>query len=111
MPELVWEGSHAADYVDRAIAMGNALKRELSDAIELTQPQGGLFFWVTRTGAGGKIKNGGGVCEEGDEAGRGVCARGAVFFGWPEVSIFRLSFATADIAKIKEGVGRLGKAL
>src|SRR5512140_2878596 len=32
-------------YGQRAIAMGHALKRELGDAVEFTQPQGGLFFW------------------------------------------------------------------
>jgi DNA-binding transcriptional MocR family regulator len=29
----------------------------------------------------------------------------------PGVRTFRLSFATADVAKIEEGLGRLGKAL
>ena len=28
-----------------------------------------------------------------------------------DVSTFRLSFATADVGKIEEGVGRLGKAV
>ncbi|WP_299763268.1 PLP-dependent aminotransferase family protein, partial [Ramlibacter sp.] len=41
-------------YGERARAMGSALKRELGDAIEFTQPAGGLFFWARLTGAGGK---------------------------------------------------------
>ena len=44
-------------YGERATAMGDALKRELGDAIEFTQPQGGLFFWARLTGAGGKISD------------------------------------------------------
>ena len=31
---------------ERARAMGAALTRELGDAVEFTQPQGGLFFWA-----------------------------------------------------------------
>ena len=65
-------------YGERAQAMGEALKRELGDAIEFTQPQGGLFFWARLTGAGGKIEGCRRVREAGDRAGRGVCAGGAV---------------------------------
>ena len=42
-------------YAERAYAMGAALKRELGDAIEFVQPQGGLFFWARLTGRGGKL--------------------------------------------------------
>ncbi len=36
---------------------------------------------------------------------------GAPFYAEkPDVSTFRLSFATADVGKIEEGVGRLGEA-
>ena len=38
--------------------------------------------------------------------------QGAPFYaGKPDVATFRLSFATADLGKIEEGVGRLGRAL
>ncbi|MHB1248934.1 MAG: aminotransferase-like domain-containing protein, partial [Polaromonas sp.] len=46
-------------YGERAVAMGAALKRELGDAVEFTQPQGGLFFWARLTGAGGKTRDAG----------------------------------------------------
>ena len=37
---------------------------------------------------------------------------GAPFYAKdPDVSTFRLSFASADVGKIEEGVGRLGRAL
>src|SRR4030095_376924 len=42
-------------YAERAAAMGEALSRELGDAIAFTQPGGGLFFWARLTGANGKI--------------------------------------------------------
>lgn len=35
----------------------------------------------------------------------------AFYAGKPEVSTSRLSFATADVGKIEEGVARLGKAI
>ncbi|MES3003131.1 MAG: PLP-dependent aminotransferase family protein, partial [Pseudomonadota bacterium] len=44
-------------YAERAQAMGAALKKELGDAIEFTQPGGGLFFWARLTGKGGKVKD------------------------------------------------------
>jgi 2-aminoadipate transaminase len=98
-------------YGERAIAMGNALKRELGDAIEFTQPQGGLFFWARLTGAGGKTKDAGEFAKKAIEQGVAFVPGAPFFADAPDVSTFRLSFATADVAKIEEGVGRLGKAL
>ena len=46
-------------YGERAKVMGESLKRELSDAIEFTRPQVGLFFRARLTGAGGKIADAG----------------------------------------------------
>ena len=40
-------------YAERAHTMAVALKRELGDAIEFTEPKGGLFFWARLTGKGG----------------------------------------------------------
>ncbi|RYX92604.1 MAG: PLP-dependent aminotransferase family protein, partial [Comamonadaceae bacterium] len=44
-------------YGERAKAMGDALQKELGDAVSYTQPQGGLFFWARLTGAGGKLSD------------------------------------------------------
>jgi 2-aminoadipate transaminase len=98
-------------YGERATAMGNALKRELGDAIEYTQPQGGLFFWARLTGANGKTKDAGEFAKKAIEQ-LVAFVPGAPFYAAnPDLATLRLSFATADVAKIEEGVGRLGKAL
>ncbi|MDO8718761.1 MAG: PLP-dependent aminotransferase family protein [Polaromonas sp.] len=98
-------------YGERAVAMGAALKRELGDAVEFTQPQGGLFFWARLTGAGGKTQDAGEFAKRAIEQGVAFVPGAPFYAGEPDVSTFRLSFATADVAKIEEGVGRLGKAL
>lgn len=98
-------------YGERANAMGAALKRELGDAIEFTQPQGGLFFWARLTGAGGKSKDAGEFAKKAIEK-LVAFVPGAPFYASnPDLATLRLSFATADVAKIEEGVARLGKAL
>jgi 2-aminoadipate transaminase len=98
-------------YGERALAMGAALKRELGDAIAFTQPQGGLFFWASLTGANGKSKDAGDFAKKAIEQ-LVAFVPGAPFYAAnPDLATLRLSFATADVAKIGEGVGRLGKAL
>ncbi|MGQ2980274.1 MAG: aminotransferase-like domain-containing protein [Polaromonas sp.] len=98
-------------YGERALAMGAALKRELGDAIEFTQPQGGLFFWARLTGAGGKTKDAGEFARKAIEQGVAFVPGAPFFAGAPDVSTFRLSFATADVAKIEQGIQRLKLAL
>jgi 2-aminoadipate transaminase len=98
-------------YGERAQAMGAALKRELGDAIEFTQPAGGLFFWARLTGAGGKQADAGMLAKAAIE--RLVAfVPGAPFFAEnPDMSTLRLSFATANVEKIEEGIARLAQAL
>jgi 2-aminoadipate transaminase len=98
-------------YAERATAMGSALKRELGDAISFTQPQGGLFFWARLTGAGGKISDAGEFAKKAIEQGVAFVPGAPFYANNPDVSTFRLSFATADVGKIEEGVGRLGRAV
>jgi 2-aminoadipate transaminase len=94
-------------YAERAQVMAASLKCELGNAIEFNQPQGGMFFWAKLTE--GRNAN--------DFAKRAIdklvaFVPGAPFFASnPDLSTLRLSFATADVAKIEEGVARLGKAL
>ena len=106
-------------YAERATTMAKALQRELGEAIAFTPPQGGLFFWARLTGknkdgsaaASGKLSN---ATEFAQRAIEQLVAfvPGAPFYAQnPDVSTLRLSFATADVAKIEEGVCRLGHAL
>jgi len=98
-------------YAERAAAMGQALKRTLGDAIEFSQPGGGLFFWARLTGAGGKTQDAGEFAKKAIEQGVAFVPGAPFYAAKPDAATFRLSFATADVAKIEEGVGRLGKAL
>ncbi|MDH6165131.1 2-aminoadipate transaminase [Variovorax boronicumulans] len=98
-------------YGQRAQAMGSALKRELGDAVSFTQPNGGLFFWARLTGANGKLADANELAKRAIEK-LVAFVPGAPFFAEkPDVATLRLSFATADVAKIEEGVKRLGQAL
>ena len=98
-------------YAERAKAMGQALTRELGDAVEFTQPQGGLFFWARLTGTGGKVKDAGEFAKRAIEQGVAFVPGAPFYAANPELATFRLSFATAGVDKILEGVGRLGKAI
>jgi 2-aminoadipate transaminase len=98
-------------YAERARVMAESLRRELGNAISFTEPQGGMFFWAKLTGEGGKSSN------ATDFAKRAIdklvaFVPGAPFYAHDaDVATLRLSFATVDVKKIEEGVGRLGEAL
>lgn len=98
-------------YAERARVMGESLKRELGDAIEFTQPGGGLFFWARLTGANGKLKDAGVLAKRAIDKGVAFVPGAPFFASNPDHATLRLSFATADVAKIEEGVGRLGQAM
>ena len=98
-------------YAERAAAMADALERELGDAIEFTPPEGGLFFWAQLTGAGGKIKDASELARRAIEQGVAFVPGAPFYAADADLATLRLSFATADVGKILEGVGRLGKAL
>jgi DNA-binding transcriptional MocR family regulator len=98
-------------YGERARVMGESLKRELGDAIAFTQPQGGLFFWARLTGAGGKLKDASEFAKRAIEKGVAFVPGAPFYAKDPDAATLRLSFATADVGKIEEGVGRLGEAI
>ena len=106
-------------YAERALAMGNALRKDLGAALEFVQPQGGLFVWARLTG---KRKEGdasvGGTVKDGAEFAKRAIDKGVAFVPGvpfyasnPDTATLRLSFATADVARIEEGVARLAQAL
>ena len=100
-----------AVYAERAQAMGDALRQELGAAIDFVQPQGGLFVWARLTGADGKVNDGQVLAQRAIEKGVAFVPGVPFYAGTPDVSTLRLSFATADIDKIREGIARLGQAL
>ena len=98
-------------YAERAQAMDKALQRELGDALAYTAPQGGLFFWANLTGAHNAVKDGNAFAKSAIEKGVAFVPGAPFFANDPDLSSIRLSFATADLAKIEEGISRLGQAL
>ena len=98
-------------YAERALAMGNALRKDLGAAIEFVQPQGGLFVWARLTGAGGKVKDGAELAKRAIERGVAFVPGTPFYASNPDAATLRLSFATAGVAKIEEGVTRLAQAL
>jgi len=98
-------------YAERARVMAESLRRELGDAITFNQPRGGMFFWARLTGAHGSSAS---APEFAKRAIDKLVAfvPGAPFYAHdPDMATLRLSFATADVARIEEGIGRLGRAL
>jgi len=98
-------------YAERAQAMGDALRKDLGDAIAFVQPQGGLFVWARLTGAGGKVADGNAFAKRAIDKGVAFVPGTPFFCANPDPATLRLSFATADVDKIREGVARLAQAL
>ncbi|WP_311222679.1 MULTISPECIES: PLP-dependent aminotransferase family protein [unclassified Acidovorax] len=98
-------------YAERAQAMGDALRTELGDAITFVQPRGGLFFWARLTGAGGKVADGNVLAKRAIDKGVAFVPGTPFFCAQPDHATLRLSFATADVQKIRDGVARLGQAV
>ena len=100
-----------AVYAERAQALCDALRQELGDAVEFVQPQGGLFVWLRLTGAGGKQQDATALAKAAIEKGVAFVPGTPFFAQNPDPATLRLSFATADVVKIREGVARLAQAL
>ena len=98
-------------YGARVKTMGDALRNDLGAEIDFVQPQGGLFVWARLTGAGGKIKDGNEFAKRAIAEGVAFVPGAPFYCANPDLSTLRLSFATADEGKIREGIGRLAKAL
>ncbi|WP_312525728.1 PLP-dependent aminotransferase family protein [Comamonas sp.] len=98
-------------YAARSKAMGDGLRSQLGDAVRFVQPQGGMFIWVQLTGARGQEKDGNALAKRAIEQGVAFVPGTPFFAQNPDTSTLRLSFATADIARIEEGIARLAKAL
>jgi DNA-binding transcriptional MocR family regulator len=100
-----------AVYAERAAAMGDALRSDLGDAISFVQPQGGLFVWARLTGAGGKVADGAELARRAIEQGVAFVPGAPFYASQPDHATLRLSFATVGVDRIREGVGRLARAV
>ena len=98
-------------YAARAQTMMDALRSELGDAVQFTAPQGGLFLWVRLTGNGGQLADANVLAKKAIEQGVAFVPGAPFFSQHPDVATLRLSFATADEDKIREGVARRAKAM
>ncbi len=98
-------------YAERAHAMGDALRRELGDAIEFVQPKGGLFIWARLTGTNGKLADGAELAKRAIENQVAFIPGAPFYANKPDAATLRLSFATVGIDKIEEGVSRLAQSL
>lgn len=98
-------------YAERAQTMGACLHQALGDSIEFTQPGGGLFFWARLTGARGKSNDAAAFAKRAIEQGVAFVPGAPFFASAPDLASLRLSFATADVSKIRDGVSRLALAL
>jgi len=98
-------------YAERAQTMGDALRKELGDAIGFVQPQGGLFVWARLTGAGGRVANGNDLAKRAIDQGVAFVPGTPFFASHPDHATLRLSFATVGPDRIVEGVQRLAAAL
>ena len=97
-------------YAQRAATMGAALQREFGDGLAFSQPKGGLFFWARLTGARGQLSDGATLAKKAIDQGVAFVPGAPFFSDHPDATTLRLSFATADVAKIEEGLQRLGRA-
>ena len=100
-----------AAYGQRARTMCDALTAGLGDALEFVRPQGGLFVWARLTGANGALKDAKAWNQRAVAEGVAFVPGAPFYAADADPATLRLSFATADEAKIREGVQRLVKAL
>ncbi len=98
-------------YADRAATMGESLAQQLGDAISFRQPGGGLFIWARLTGAGRRGTDASALARRAIDHGVAVVPGTPFYAHDPDLATLRLSFATADRDRIREGVTRLAVAL
>lgn len=95
-------------YKEKKDAMINAIKKHFPGHIKYTNPQGGLFVWLTlpEDWVGEDIMN---KCIEE----RVTIIPGSRFFAdtYGKLNNIRLSYATMDKDSIEEGIKRIGKVL
>jgi DNA-binding transcriptional MocR family regulator len=97
-------------YGERALSMSKGLLHHFGPALSFTQPQGGLFFWAKLTGHQGHNADGTAFAKRAIAHGVAFVPGAPFYASHPDVSTFRLSFATSDVTLIEQGLERLAKA-
>lgn len=100
-----------AVYAERAQALCDGLRNALGDAVDFVQPKGGLFVWARLIGARGQVQDSQVFAQRAIEQGVAFVPGAPFYCEQPDAATFRLSFATSDLDKIREGVQRLARAL
>jgi 2-aminoadipate transaminase len=91
-------------YAQRAKVMGEHLRKVLGHGIEFAPPKGGMFIWARLTAPGADARE---FAKPAIERGVAFIPGTPFFATQPDHATLRFSFATADVAKIEEGVARL----
>ena len=95
-------------YSARRDTMLAALKAHMPDGVSWTQPEGGMFIWLTLP----KTLDGGALLRTALESQKVAFVPGQAFFAdGSGANSLRLSFSLADDAQINEGMKRLGAAI
>jgi 2-aminoadipate transaminase len=98
-------------YAERARVMAQCLQQALGSAIAFNAPRGGMFFWARLTGSTGQCALAADFAKRAIDQGVAFVP-GAPFYAHdPDPATLRLSFATADLARIREGIERLRSAI
>ena len=97
-------------YAERAGTMAQALRQQLGGAIDFVEPQGGLFIWARLTGEGGRVADGAALAKAAIDQGVAFVPGAPFYARQPDAATLRLSFATAPVEQIVEGVARLARA-
>jgi DNA-binding transcriptional MocR family regulator len=85
---------------------------DLSDAdLTATSLKTANLTRANLTGANGLVKDGSELARRAIEKGVAFVPGAPFFANNPDTTAIRLSFATADVDKINEGIARLGQAL
>ena len=98
-------------YAERAVSMGEALRREIGAAVSFVPPAGGLFVWARLTGADGRGTDAAALARSAIDEGVAFVPGAPFYCADPDQATFRLSFATVGKERIEEGVRRLARAL
>lgn len=96
-----------ATYRARGLAMHAALLEHAADRLDFARPRGGMFLWC-RVRKGGDTRA---LVEAGRREGVYFVPGIAFYPAQPDLSTFRLSFATTPEAGIRDGIARLARAM